>query len=132
MASGVRVSGFEDDTQPPITTMILADLVELPIIDRSERKETKIPKSPRPAPRLNAGLETTVTYTALNVCNKQPFKDLFLAKKGKNIKLSFEGYTYYGYISNPIYTDYDIQFDFTYVSRFQQLAEDSFPGYYTL
>lgn len=132
MASGIRISGFEDDTQPLPTVMILADLVELPIIDRSERKETKIPKSPRPAPNLNSGLETTVTYIALNVCNKQPFKDLFAAKKGKNIKLSFEGYTYYGYISNPIYTDYDIQFDFTYVKRFQQLAEDPFQGYYSL
>jgi hypothetical protein len=135
MANGVRNPQFEDEAPTPSYVMVLADLVELNNVERSARVNIKLPldRSPmRPSPSTNAGFETTISYTALNVCNKQPFKDLYAAKKGKNIKLAFDGYVYFGYISNPIYTDYDIQFDFTYTARIQQLTEDPLPGFYSL
>lgn len=126
---------FEDDAPIPSYYMILADLVTLVNIDRNSSVRISLPQdrsAMRPTPSTNVGFETTVSYTALNVCDMQPFKDLYAAKKGKSIKLVFDGYVYYGYISNPVYTDYDIQFDFTYTSRIKQLVEDSFLGFYSV
>jgi len=134
MGNAIRVNAFEDDAPAPSYQMSLADLVILTNIDRNSNKEIQLPPDRakmRPFPSTNVGLITKITYTALNVCDKQPFKDLYAAKKGKSIKLAFLGYVYYGYISNPIYTDYDIQFDFTYTFRTKQLAEDDYSGFYS-
>lgn len=122
---------FEDDPPIPSYQMILDDQVILNNIDRSENMNISLPTDRarmRPAPSTNVGFETVISFTALNVCDKEPFETLYESKLGRNIKVAFLDHLYFGYLSNVVYTAYDIQFDLTYTTRLTIPNNDSYGG----
>lgn len=74
-------------------------------------------KRMRPVPPGRQDQPTKVTYTAQALCEKDEFEEFYNRNLGKSVKMNFEGWTYYGYLSNMVIGDEDVTFDYTYTSR---------------
>jgi hypothetical protein len=86
-------------------------------------------KRMRPTPPRRKDMPVEVTYTAQNICDKDGFKAFYKLYLGKSVKMDFEGFTYYGYLSKIVTGEFDISFNFTYTSKIEHIEED--PGFFS-
>lgn len=84
-------------------------------------------KRRRPTPPRRKDMPAEVTYTAQNICDKDGFMAFYRLYRGKSIKMDFEGFTYYGYLSKVVRGEFDISFNFTYTSKIEHIKDD--PGF---
>lgn len=117
------------DPEVLATVMILNDEFVITNIANNESLTIQLSNPPvrmKPVPVNKTGLMTSVSYTAQSMCDKEAFKIFYLDHLGKSIKMSFEGYTYYGYLTNVVIGYEDVTFDFTHVAKILQPPEDPF------
>lgn len=126
----IRRYPIEEPTEQYLSTsMILDDTFIIRNIARETSTEITVAvanKTMRPTPPRRRDLPTKRTFTAQDICNKDEFEEFYNLHLGKSIKMDFEGYTYYGYLSEMVRGEYDITFSYTHTSKTPQIAEDRF------
>ena len=109
------------------TSMILDDSFVIRNIARQTTIEITLAaanKRMRPTPPRRRDMPTKRTYIAQDICNKDEFEAFYYARLGKSIKMDFEGYIYYGYLSDMNVGEFDITFSFTHTSKIPQIEGD--------
>lgn len=120
------ILNYPQEVPDPVTMqhlMILNDEFIIENILNDEQYGLNVNTSsniPYAIPVNTTAIVNQVVYTAQNVCDHDSFLTFYLTHLGKNIKMYFEGHTYFGYMSDLVEGDEDITFTFTYTARIEQ------------
>lgn len=111
------------------TYMVLDDEYVFINISSSETIEINLRNKnlkARPVPGPNSIAPITIRYTAQMVCDHDEFRVFYKQRIGKVVKMLFENFTYYGYITDVVFGDEDIEFSFTHTQKIATPETDRF------